>query len=60
MVEYISAEKDVDGGVDHLDRLWKAWNNELSLDSFNSVEQWSSSVQVSRVIELLAKEITVD
>ena len=57
MEHYVSAETDVEGGTRSLEKLWNAWREGRSACSFKYVEQLSASVQVPRVVQLLAKDL---
>lgn len=54
MAQYVSGETDVEGGARSLERLWQAWEERRPGCSFACAEQWSASVQVPRVVQLLS------
>ncbi len=56
MEQYVSAEPDVEGGARSLEKLWHLWGEGRSACSFKHVEQWSASVQVPRVVQLLSED----
>jgi len=55
MAQYTSGETDVESGAQNIEQLWNVWRDGRLDCSFELTEQWSASVQVPRMVQLLNK-----